>query len=185
MINSFIKNLISLKAFVSDNNKYVIKLIKYSQLNYTNDWCKWTDDYGNLLTVTKQSASIKLNEDINPQVIVHKDVYAKAPIKKLLSICKHSVISFNDNVYIWTLDENNILRLSRYANEILISKEPILISGVKNLKIIIENLEVDAWKKVPYITEPFSETVMESYASVWPPQEDLLKLLPKIIKKDI
>lgn len=182
---SYTKNLISLKAFLP-NNKYIIDIVKYCGLKDTNDWKIWIDDYGNILSVDyKRHTKIKLNQNIDLQTINSKDLYFKANIKDLARINKCAVISTSENsYYIWMLDENNILRLCYYLNDILMENQPVLISGLKNLKIIMDNLDVDGFKILDSITEPLGTNIMKSWATSWPLSKDLISLLPNQIIKD-
>jgi hypothetical protein len=183
---NYIKSLSSLKAFIPDK-KYIIDIIKICRLKHTNDWKIWQDDYGNILSVNlKKEPSIILNQNIDLQKIQSKDLYFKAHINKLSSINKYSLIAIHEDIYyIWMLDYNNILRLCMYVNDILVENQPILNSGIKNLRKIIETLDVDGYKFVHSIIEPISGIkIDQSYATSWPMTNDLLNLLPEIIKKD-
>lgn len=183
---SYFKNFVSLKVFVSDN-KYILDIVKYSQLQHTPNWKIWIDIYGNKLIVNdKKKPKIKLQENINVQKIESKDLYFKSHISKLSLINKYSLISIKDNkYYLWMLDINNILRLCTYIDDCLVENQPILNSGIKNLEKIVNNVDVDGWKEVEYITEPLTDSVMDfSVATSWPPKKDLINLLPEIIKKD-
>lgn len=181
---NYFKNLVNIKAFLP-NEKYVIDIIKFCQLKHTDNWKIWQDDYGNILSIDrKRYHSIKLNQNINLQTVDSKDLYCKANIKKLSSINKYSLIAIKDDIiYLWMLDENNILRLCMYVNDILMENQPVLNSGIRNLKIIIENSKIDSWTKVDSVIEPLGTEEMKSWATSWPPQNDLLILLPDIIKK--
>lgn len=182
---SYTKNLISLKAFLPDK-KYIIDIVKYCGLKDTDNWKIWIDDYGNRLSVDRNRIpKIKLNENIDLQTLNSKDLYLKANINYLSSINKFSVISTADCAYyIWMMDHNNRLRLCYYLNDILMENQPVLISGINNLKIIISNLDVDGFRMIDSIIEPLGKDKMKSWATTWPMSEDLLSLLPDIIKKD-
>jgi len=183
---SYIKNLVNIKIFLPDK-KYIIDIIKYCQLKHTeNNWKIWHDVYGNKLIFDKnKNFSLKLNEKINLQTVLFTDLYSKAHIKKISSISKFSLISIKENIYyIWFLGKDNVLRLCMYVNDILIENQPILNSGMSNLKKIISFLDVDGFVEVSSIVEPLGSEIMKSWATQWPPSNDLLKMIPDIIKKD-
>lgn len=183
---SYSKNFSSIKAFLP-NKQFFLKIIEYGQLNYTPDnWMIWFDIYGNKLTTDRhKNISIILNTNINPQTISSKDLYSKADFKKIASMTKFALISLKEDIYyIWTLDINNILRLSVYSNDLFIENQPILNSGISNLKKIISLLDVDGFVEVLSIVEPLGSEVMKSWATQWPPPNDLLNMIPDIIKKD-
>lgn len=183
---NYAKSLTSLRAFVPDK-KYIIDIIKLCKLKHTeNDWKIWADDYGNTLSVNRtREPSIILNQNINPQTIECKDLYAKAHIKKLASFNKFSLTAIKDNkIYVWLYD-GNILRLCMYVDDILIENQPVLISGINNLKIIIDSILVEGWKELHSVMEPLgNEKADRAWISSWPIAGDLLILLPDIIKKD-
>jgi len=184
---SYTKKLSSLRAFVP-YKKYIIDIVKFCRLKHTSDWRIWVDDYGNKLSVNRiQQPSIIINKNINPQTLELTDLYAKAHIKKLSSINKYSLISIRKNFYyLWMIDENNILRLCWYKDDILMENPAVLISGINNLKIIIETLDVELFKVVNSIVDPLDKNILMdfSWATSWPPHEDLLVLLPNVIQKD-
>jgi hypothetical protein len=72
-----------------------------------------------------------------------------------------------------------------YVDDILIENQPVLISGIHNLRIIIEKLGVESWENLDSVMEPLgNEKADRAWISSWPIASDLLILLPDIIKKD-
>ena len=180
------KNIISLNAFLP-KNKYIIYLIKFCQLKHTDDWKIWQDNYGNQLKLDYQkNVKIKINDNLNIQTLSSKDLYFKAHIKKISSITKFSLIAIGGKkYYLWMLGKDNIMRLCVYMDDILIENQSVLKSGIKNLEIIISHANIEGWKQVQSIVHPNTGVkIKKSFATSWPPANDLIELLPEIIKKD-
>lgn len=184
---NYAKSLTSLKAFLP-HQKYIIDIIKYCQLKHSKeDWKIWQDNYGNLLCLDyKRDAKIELNDNTNLQIISSKDLYFKANIKKISSITKYSLIAIGGKkYYIWMLGNDDILRFCKYENDILVENQSILKSGLKNLETIITHAKIEGWQQVQSIVHPNTGIkIKKSYATSWPPANDLLDLLPDVIKKD-
>ena len=185
---NFKKNIVSLKAFLGTTNIAIIDLIKYCNLNFTDHWSIWIDNYGNLFKITdKKDFIIKLNSDINNQIINTKDIYEKSHINDIVNFSKFALIAIsNEHYFIWLLDNNNLLRLYQYTDDIFIGSQPVLLSSVDTLKKIIRNINVENFQDIFHITEPTSrKEAKKAWATKLPMDESLLKLLPTIIQKDL
>lgn len=182
------KNLISLRAFLAPTSLAILDLIKYCNLKETDNWLIWIDDYGNLFKIIdKNNFTIQLNSNIDNQIIDTKDLYIKTHIREIINYSKFALIAISDNFYfIWLLDNNNILRLYQYVDDIFIGTQPVLSSSVDTLKKIIRNINVETFQEVHYITEPmFRKEVNKAWATQLPISENLIKLLPEILQKDL
>jgi len=182
----FNKHFASLRAFIP-NDSYVLDIIKLCNLQHTDNWNTWIDEYNNELFINKnKQILININPTFDNQKFETKDLYLKAKVNKLSEINKFSLISIKDNkYYMWMLDKNNIIRLCIYIDDILMETQPILISGIHNLKLIVSYLNVDGWSEVQFIKDfDTNEYMTSSFATSWPPAKELVNKLPEIIKKD-
>lgn len=187
-MKSYAKNIISLKAFLGKTNLSLIDLIKFCKLKHTGHWSQWIDDYGNELKITdNKDISIILNINCDTQNINSKDLYIKKHISDIFNQSKLALISiFDDSYYIWLLDNNDILRLYYYVDDIYIGIQPILSSSADTLKKIIRNLHVENFQELFHITKPSSRKEADkTWITKLPMDEKLFKMLPETLQKDM
>ena len=153
------KAIASARSFAGDGIEVIINIL---QLNYIDDWTKWTDAEGNSLKL-KKNGNIKITKSNNP-VQKTNDIFIKA---RPDLIAKHSywafVINGGGNRIINFLGNDGVLRSCYYENDNWIKNFSPLLLGIDNLCVVVNNYLDSEHKEIKGIKLPHhKEFVVES-----------------------
>jgi len=185
--------LASLKAFLT-NDQAVGTIIELCDLYPVGDsWRKWTDHLGNFIQVHNNKKVVSFtNNPLGHDETIVTDLYLKAHPKKLSAISEWAFVSFGkgeksfyDTLYVWFLGRDNRLRLSPFHNGEWMKNEPPLISGVDTLRPIVNRIGVKGYSQadILYIKGPIATNITRSWATEWPPSNELLDEMRTLNKK--
>jgi hypothetical protein len=136
------KCITNVKAFLP-NDKEIIKIIKLCRLEpLNNNWRIWTDNSGNLLTISKnRKIHSRKTDDYSLKA---DDLYLKASAKDIAKISRWAMISIGDNdCLLWFLGVDDRLRHVSYMSGLWTENKPPLSSGIGSLKTIVQYIDIE------------------------------------------
>jgi len=191
--------LASVAAFLPDAPE-IKDIIEICDLYPTKSWRQWTDHLGNHIKITNNKKIVSTeNVTKNNEEHIITDIYFNSPPDKISQMSDWAFISFgrdNDNqfniCFMWFLGIDGRLRLLSVLKDSWNKNQAPLICGINTLRPIVKNINIENYKAVDIlrIKGPIAAKVTKSWATKWPPSDELKKkmrsysksLTDKIIK---
>lgn len=171
------KALVNVKAF-TNNDSNIEKIINICKLEpICGSWQVWTDNYGYNLIIRK---NICVRKSKN-QEFKTKDIFLKASIDRLSNESKWVIIIFmkDKNGYsclMGLLSKDDRFRVAHYSNNEWQENVSPLSLGIRTLKLIVSNLNVEDYKvltSLRYINIPYEGSFNKAWLGIWPPSNNM------------